>query len=296
MRCLLRSAVPAEQFKQLLLQQPHQSICRSRRELGTNLLSLLQLDLRQPFYIGVMLSIDHEGTVANYSSRPARALDFHSPTSACNMEVRNHLGAINEDEYASIQDLAVALVIRACSDASESDREQLTIRYQGIPEALQAGTEDGIRSAGPLLYASLPQVDRHLIDKAIEKAVSDLSVIGDEPDTDIDRTDLAETEDFEAANGAPHEPSQGIKGLLYYIAEQDAKRKGYQHRGIACEECGETPIRGVRWHCLNCPDFDLCSTSWSIRSGTLEILENYIQHWMPGSYRCASCDRPQSLQ
>ncbi|KAI7673089.1 hypothetical protein KC318_g2425 [Hortaea werneckii] len=175
-------------------------------------------------------------------------------------EVRDHLGAINEDEYGSIQDLAVALVIRAFSDTSEPDREHLPIRYQGIPEALQTGTEEGIRSAGPLLYASLPQVDRRLIDKAIEKAVSDLSVIGDEPETDIDRTDLAETEDFEAANGAPHEPSQGIKGLLYYIAEQDAKRKGYQHRGIACEECGETPIRGVRWHCLNCPDFDLCST------------------------------------
>ncbi|KAI6841200.1 hypothetical protein KC340_g8988 [Hortaea werneckii] len=175
-------------------------------------------------------------------------------------EVRDHLGAINEDEYGSIQDLAVALVIRAFSDTSEPDREHLPIRYQGISEALQTGTEEGIRSAGPLLYASLPQVDRRLIDKAIEKAVSDLNVIGDEPDTDIDRTDLAETEDFEAANGARQEPSQGIKGLLYYIAEQDAKRKGYQHRGIACEECGETPIRGVRWHCLNCPDFDLCST------------------------------------
>ncbi|QIW97512.1 hypothetical protein AMS68_003030 [Peltaster fructicola] len=54
--------------------------------------------------------------------------------------------------------------------------------------------------------------------------------------------------------------AEQLKGVLYYIAEEQAKRKAYQHRGIRCEECGETPICNVRWHCLNCVDFDLCST------------------------------------
>lgn len=62
--------------------------------------------------------------------------------------------------------------------------------------------------------------------------------------------DVAETEDLDT----------DIKGLLYHIAEEQARRKAYEHRGINCEVCGEAPIRGTRWHCLNCPDFDLCST------------------------------------
>jgi Ca2+-binding EF-hand superfamily protein len=73
------------------------------------------------------------------------------------------------------------------------------------------------------------------------------------------RGDIAETEDLDEST-AQAEPSQCIKGLLYYIAEENSKREAYEHRGIACEECGENPIRGIRWHCLNCPDYDLCST------------------------------------
>lgn len=59
--------------------------------------------------------------------------------------------------------------------------------------------------------------------------------------------DPAETEDLEFSNER-REPSQGLRGLLYYIAEEDAKRKAYEHRGIICEECREQPIRGVRWY------------------------------------------------
>ncbi|KAK6412456.1 hypothetical protein LTR81_013583 [Elasticomyces elasticus] len=68
--------------------------------------------------------------------------------------------------------------------------------------------------------------------------------------------EVAETEDLE--NDA--EPVDGFKGLLYYIAEENSRRKAYVHRGISCGECGETPIRGIRYHCLNCPDFELCAT------------------------------------
>lgn len=74
----------------------------------------------------------------------------------------------------------------------------------------------------------------------------------------VSNSSLAYT-DISAISGADHIPSQGLRGLLYYIAEDDAKRKAYEHRGIRCEECGEHPIRNIRWHCLNCPDFDLCT-------------------------------------
>lgn len=55
-------------------------------------------------------------------------------------------------------------------------------------------------------------------------------------------------------------PNQGVRGLLFYIAEDNAARRAYIHRGIRCEGCGEFPILGTRYHCLNCPDFDLCAT------------------------------------
>ncbi|KAL1588165.1 hypothetical protein WHR41_03201 [Cladosporium halotolerans] len=60
--------------------------------------------------------------------------------------------------------------------------------------------------------------------------------------------------------GGQAEPEQRLKGLLYFIAENKAMNDAYEHRGIQCDGCGEFPIRGVRWHCLNCPDVDFCST------------------------------------
>jgi Ca2+-binding EF-hand superfamily protein len=71
----------------------------------------------------------------------------------------------------------------------------------------------------------------------------------------VDETDAADILDDNHAA----EPAQGLKGLLYYIAEEKAKREAYEHRGIRCDSCNESPIRGIRWHCLNCPDVDLCS-------------------------------------
>lgn len=71
--------------------------------------------------------------------------------------------------------------------------------------------------------------------------------------------DVAETVAGASDLGGNSEPGQGIKGLLYNIAEEQAKRQAYVHRGTRCDSCGELPIRGIRWHCINCPDFDLCS-------------------------------------
>ena len=50
-----------------------------------------------------------------------------------------------------------------------------------------------------------------------------------------------------------------LKSMLYYIAEEQAKQDGYVHRGVSCDSCDIKPIRGVRWRCANCPDYDLCS-------------------------------------
>ena len=57
-------------------------------------------------------------------------------------------------------------------------------------------------------------------------------------------------------NKAPDD--QNVMNLLYRIAEDQEKKKGFVHRGVNCNSCNEMPIRGIRWRCSNCPDYDLC--------------------------------------
>ena len=52
---------------------------------------------------------------------------------------------------------------------------------------------------------------------------------------------------------------QNLKQMLYYIAEHQSREEGYVHRGVKCNQCDSKPIRGIRWRCANCADYDLCS-------------------------------------
>lgn len=45
-------------------------------------------------------------------------------------------------------------------------------------------------------------------------------------------------------------------------AEKDEKTESscpILHRGVTCDRCQMSPIRGIRFKCLQCPDFDLCA-------------------------------------
>ena len=53
---------------------------------------------------------------------------------------------------------------------------------------------------------------------------------------------------------------QNLLNLLYQIAEIEAKNEGYAHRGVTCNSCNALPIRGIRYRCTNCADYDLCET------------------------------------
>ncbi|KAI9771758.1 MAG: hypothetical protein M1839_002723 [Geoglossum umbratile] len=61
-------------------------------------------------------------------------------------------------------------------------------------------------------------------------------------------------------NNGPSREGQSLLNLLYHIAEDQARREGYVHRGVTCNSCGNLPIRGIRYRCANCIDFDLCET------------------------------------
>ena len=51
---------------------------------------------------------------------------------------------------------------------------------------------------------------------------------------------------------------QSLLNLLYRIAEEQARKDGYVHRAVTCNSCNAMPIRGIRYRCANCVDFDLC--------------------------------------
>ncbi|KAG0747265.1 hypothetical protein G6F62_001673 [Rhizopus arrhizus] len=52
--------------------------------------------------------------------------------------------------------------------------------------------------------------------------------------------------------------NRNLLNLLHAISENQSRKEGYIHRGITCNKCSVSPIRGTRYKCANCVDFDLC--------------------------------------
>lgn len=48
--------------------------------------------------------------------------------------------------------------------------------------------------------------------------------------------------------------------LLYSVAEDQARADGFVHRSVSCNSCSVSPIRGIRYKCSTCFDFDLCES------------------------------------
>ncbi|KAI0907203.1 hypothetical protein F4823DRAFT_603953 [Ustulina deusta] len=62
----------------------------------------------------------------------------------------------------------------------------------------------------------------------------------------------------DASPPARQRTGENIVTLLFRVSEDNARRNAYVHRGCLCNGCGMLPIRGIRYRCANCPDFDLC--------------------------------------
>ncbi|KAF7522108.1 hypothetical protein G7054_g12255 [Neopestalotiopsis clavispora] len=58
--------------------------------------------------------------------------------------------------------------------------------------------------------------------------------------------------------GSRQRTGENIVTLLFRVSEDNARRNAYVHRGCQCNGCGMVPIRGIRYRCANCADFDLC--------------------------------------
>lgn len=108
------------------------------------------------------------------------------------------------------------------------------------------------------------------IARALERHISALqsgalSPLLDENES-VAATDLSWGSDAETEADAVDSDGQTLQRTLYHIAEDRARQEGVIHRGITCNGCDDKPIRGIRWHCANCADFDLCSNCEAVNS------------------------------
>ncbi len=45
---------------------------------------------------------------------------------------------------------------------------------------------------------------------------------------------------------------------------------GIKHSNIVCDGCGEVDIRGIRWKCSKCHDYDLCTLCYNAGKHSLD--------------------------
>ncbi|KAF2192295.1 hypothetical protein K469DRAFT_716805 [Zopfia rhizophila CBS 207.26] len=81
-------------------------------------------------------------------------------------------------------------------------------------------------------------------------------------------TELSWRSDDDSGDDMAERDGQTLQRTLYHIAEDRARQEGVIHRGITCNGCDTKPIRGIRWRCANCADFDLCSDCEATNSHT----------------------------
>lgn len=132
------------------------------------------------------------------------------------------------------------------------------ISRAGIERALVRFNEDG-NFGGDLRRRRQNGERVTLSTSTLPDAAAPLQQIFDGGDTVVDDQSVFSWRDG-SNDAAPSREGQNLLNLLYHIAEDQARRDGYIHRGVTCNSCGAMPIQGIRYRCANCIDYDLCET------------------------------------
>ncbi|KAK1090013.1 hypothetical protein LTR48_009144, partial [Friedmanniomyces endolithicus] len=98
--------------------------------------------------------------------------------------------------------------------------------FAGLPMLLGSpelqGDVRSIERCRDILVSNLPDIESWIVEEAYRVYLDErFSRTVEDQASDATTEDIAETEELDAANDTPVEPSQGIKGLLYYIAEEE---------------------------------------------------------------------------
>jgi Ca2+-binding EF-hand superfamily protein len=140
----------------------------------------------------------------------------------------------------------------------------------GIYYLQSSSFEDGETPAGPGLHRSNAIHRRRrrntqditgslLTDEDGVEHDEDAEVVARQPtDEETVVDDQAFQDDYSWDHVPPQRTGQNIVQLLFRVSEDATRRNAYVHRGCACNACGVVPIRGIRYRCANCADYDLC--------------------------------------
>ncbi|KAI0434922.1 hypothetical protein F5Y09DRAFT_294239 [Xylaria sp. FL1042] len=142
------------------------------------------------------------------------------------------------------------------------------LRRRRRPNQLQddsSGSEShGDDHAESPAFSFAPPLDENAADRTAVSASASSSVPvphpGPDPDPDPDRQQAEQSDEWynDTPPPARQRTGENIVTLLFRVSEDNARRNAYVHRGCLCNGCGMLPIRGIRYRCANCPDFDLC--------------------------------------
>ncbi|XP_052218051.1 E3 ubiquitin-protein ligase mib1-like [Dreissena polymorpha] len=61
--------------------------------------------------------------------------------------------------------------------------------------------------------------------------------------------------------------------------------KGTPHYGIGCDVCHVAPIRGTRWKCSDCRDYDMCFTCYEEKREQHDMSHSFIKKEPPAFYK-----------
>ncbi|EUC38771.1 hypothetical protein COCCADRAFT_82038 [Bipolaris zeicola 26-R-13] len=166
-----------------------------------------------------------------------------------------------------------SIILRAQPDASEETINHLSGRtYEEFfdrllvvhspDRALSPSEVDALLAWLTERNPNNPALDRDAIARAATwhaQMFGNTDSLGLDGGESVAPTELSLGSDEDPDDDAIDPEGQTLQRTLYHIAEDRARLEGVIHRGITCNGCDEKPIRGTRWHCANCPDFDLCS-------------------------------------
>ncbi|TPX53871.1 hypothetical protein PhCBS80983_g06116 [Powellomyces hirtus] len=129
-----------------------------------------------------------------------------------------------------------------------------------LPEGLTRTCSASRRRAGSRVSHDYDEGDtRPYQDSFFQQVTCDDGALSSDNKSELDYTSDEDLRD-DPDDGLMEQPDETEKllELLSSIAEEQAQKEGYVHRSITCNHCGVSPIRGFRFKCANCVDYDVC--------------------------------------